>query len=103
MKKETEAYEDRLNDDVTLLTETLEAVLKSSGDSADEKYVELKSKAEQALEEVKSRLGDASDGYYHRARKVANRADDYVHDKPWQGIGIGAAAGLVLGLLLARR
>ncbi|MGP4130330.1 hypothetical protein OJE16_11375 [Pantoea tagorei] len=26
-----------------------------------------------------------------------------MHEKPWQGIGIGAAAGLVLGLLLARR
>ena len=23
--------------------------------------------------------------------------------KPWQGIGVGAAVGLVLGLLLARR
>ncbi|EFH4880825.1 TPA: protein ElaB, partial [Escherichia coli] len=27
----------------------------------------------------------------------------YVHEKPWQGIGVGAAVGLVLGLLLARR
>jgi len=26
-----------------------------------------------------------------------------VHEKPWQGIGIGAAAGLFVGLLLARR
>ncbi|EFH3066523.1 glycine zipper domain-containing protein, partial [Streptococcus anginosus] len=26
-----------------------------------------------------------------------------VHEKPWQGIGVGAAVGLVLGLLLARR
>jgi ElaB protein len=26
-----------------------------------------------------------------------------VHEKPWQGVGIGATAGLVLGLLLARR
>jgi len=25
-----------------------------------------------------------------------------VHEKPWQGVGIGAAAGLVLGLLLRR-
>ncbi|HDI5924377.1 TPA: DUF883 family protein, partial [Escherichia coli] len=28
---------------------------------------------------------------------------DYVHEKPWQGIGVGAAVALVLGLLLARR
>lgn len=35
--------------------------------------------------------------------KAVYRADDYVHEKPWQGIGVGAAVGLVLGLLLARR
>ena len=37
------------------------------------------------------------------AQKAVYRADDYVHEKPWQGIGVGAAVGLVLGLLLARR
>ncbi|RPE00429.1 stress response protein ElaB [Candidatus Pantoea deserta] len=103
MVKETEAFDTSLDDDLTLLTETLEEVLKSSGDPTDQKYIELKTKAEQALEDVKSRVSHASDSYYYRAKNVAYRADDYVHEKPWQGIGIGAAAGLVLGLLLARR
>jgi len=52
---------------------------------------------------VKSRVSQASDSYYYRAKQAAYRADDYVHEKPWQGVGIGATAGLVLGLLLARR
>ena len=98
-----EPHETRLDDDLTLLTETLEEVLKSSGDPTDQKYIELKAKAEQALHDVKARVSAASDSYYYRAKKAAYRADDYVHEKPWQGIGIGAAAGLVFGLLLARR
>ncbi|MEQ4531095.1 MAG: stress response protein ElaB [Mixta sp.] len=98
-----EPQETRLDDDLTLLTETLEEVLKSSGDPADQKYIELKAKAEQALHDVKTRVSAASDSYYYRAKQVACRADDYVHEKPWQGIGVGAAAGLILGLLLARR
>ncbi|MGD8105426.1 stress response protein ElaB [Pantoea sp. FN0302] len=98
-----EPQETRLDDDLTLLTETLEEVLKSSGDPADQKYLELKEKAEQALHGVKTRVSAASDSYYYRAKQVACRADGYVHEKPWQGIGIGAAAGLILGLLLARR
>ena len=89
----------RIDDDLTLLSETLEEVLRSSGDPADQKYVELKARAEKALDDVKKRVSQASDSYYYRA----NRADDYVHEKPWQGIGVGAAVGLVLGLLLARR
>lgn len=92
-----------IDDDLTLLSETLEEVLRSSGDPADQKYVELKARAEKALDDVKKRVGQASDSYYYRAKQVVYRADDYAHEKPWQGIGVGAAVGLVLGLLLARR
>lgn len=99
----TDPQESRLDDDLALLTKTLEDVLKSSGDPADKKYMELKAQAEQSLNEVKSRVSNASDTYYYRAKQVANRADEYVHDKPWQGVGVGAALGLVVGLLLARR
>ncbi|MDL4913785.1 MAG: stress response protein ElaB [Enterobacterales bacterium endosymbiont of Blomia tropicalis] len=103
MVKQTEPFETGLDDDLTLLTETLEEVLKSSGDPTDQKYIELKTKAEQALHDVKSRVSQASDSYYYCAKQAAYRADDYVHEKPWQGIGIGATAGLIMGLLLARR
>ncbi|MCX8956592.1 stress response protein ElaB [Erwinia psidii] len=103
MATKTEPQETRLDDDLALLSETLEEVLKSSGDPADQKYVELKAKAEKSLNEVKSRISNASDTYYYRARQAVSRADEYVHEKPWQGIGVGATLGLVIGLLLARR
>lgn len=95
-------YESRLDDDLALLSEPLEEVLRSSGDPADQKYIELKAKAEQALHEVKERISNASDNYYYRAKKAVYRADDYVHENPWRGIGAGAAIGLVVGLLLRR-
>ncbi len=31
------------------------------------------------------------------------RADEYVRENPWTGVGIGAAIGVVLGVLLSRR
>ena len=88
-----QSWDTRVDDDLTLLSETLEEVLRSSGDPADQK----------ALHDVKNRVSNASDNYYYRAKQAVYRADDYVHEKPWQGIGVGAAVGLVLGLLLARR
>ncbi|MGY6028630.1 stress response protein ElaB [Phytobacter sp. AG2a] len=95
-------YDSRIDDDLALLSETLEEVLRSSGDPADQKYIELKARAEQALNDVKNRVSNASDTYYYRAKKAVYRADDYVHENPWHGIGVGASVGLVLGLLLRR-
>jgi ElaB protein len=44
---------------------------------------------------VKNRVSSASDTYYYRAKKAVYRADDYVHENPWHGIGVGASVGLV--------
>ena len=38
-----------------------------------------------------------------RAKDAAKATDDYVHENPWQAIGIAAAVGLVAGLLMSRR
>ncbi|RAP72766.1 ElaB domain protein [Candidatus Erwinia dacicola] len=59
MATTTEPHKTRLDDDFALLTETLEQVLKSSGDPADQKHMELKAK--KSLNEVKSRISNASD------------------------------------------
>ena len=59
-----QSWDTRADDDLTLLSETLEEVLRSSGDPADQKYIELKARAEQALHDVKNRVSNASDNYY---------------------------------------
>lgn len=46
------------------------------------------------------RMGDALGG---QARRGVTATDDYVHQQPWQAIGIGTAVGVLFGILLARR
>ncbi|AIN17734.1 hypothetical protein CH54_3948 [Yersinia rochesterensis] len=92
-----------LDDDLTMLTDTLEEVLRASGDAADESYKEIKARAEKALKEVQYRLNGRSKCYIKRAKTLACCTDDYVREKPWCSAGIGATVGLVVGLLLARR
>ena len=38
-----------------------------------------------------------------QATKAAAATDEYVNAQPWTAVGISAAVGLILGLLLARR
>lgn len=57
-----------LDDDLTMLTDTLEEVLRASGDAADETYQEIKARAEKALKEVQNRLSGRSECYIKRAK-----------------------------------
>ena len=99
------SYESRIDDDLELLSETLEEVLRSSGDPADQKYLELKARAERALEEVRNRVSHASDSYYYRAKKAVCRADarkTLARNRRWRhgrfsdGIIVSAAINSVL-------
>ncbi|MBF8293296.1 MAG: hypothetical protein HW392_2123 [Steroidobacteraceae bacterium] len=38
-----------------------------------------------------------------QARDAVKTTNSYVHEHPWQAVGIGAALGLLLGVTLARR
>jgi ElaB/YqjD/DUF883 family membrane-anchored ribosome-binding protein len=37
------------------------------------------------------------------SRRAAAATDEYVHDNPWTAIGISAALGLLVGVLLGQR
>jgi len=36
-------------------------------------------------------------------KQVVRATDEYVQDNPWQAVGIAAAVGLVIGLLISKR
>lgn len=100
MSKDTNA--DNLRAELKSLADTLEEVLNSSSDKSKEEISKLRSKAESALKESRHRLGETSDALAKQTREAAARADGYVRENPWTGVGIGAAVGLVLGVLLTR-
>ena len=98
-----QASPDDLRAELKTLADTLEEVLNSSADKSKEEMGKLRSKAESALKESRARLGETSEAILRQTRETAARADDYVRENPWTGVGIGAAVGLVLGVLLSRR
>ena len=63
----------------------------------------LKKKAQAALEKSRTRLAEGKEQVVQQTKEIAGKADNYVRENPWTGVGIGAAVGVVLGVLLARR
>ena len=78
-----------LRAELKTLADTLEEVLNSSTDKSKEEIGKLRSKAESALKESRVRLGETSDALMKQTRETAARADEYVRENPWTGVGIG--------------
>ncbi|MDX7990567.1 DUF883 family protein [Xenorhabdus littoralis] len=92
-----------LRTELQSLADTLEEVLNESGDKSKAELEKLRSKAEKTLKNARVTLSDASDRLVDQTKEIAGHADSYVRDNPWTGVGIGAAVGVVLGVLLSRR
>lgn len=55
------------------------------------------------LEQAKDRIAAASKPLLNRARQTAGAAGDYVRESPWAALGIALAAGMLIGVLTAKR
>ena len=64
---------------------------------------EARARAGESLEQARARLETLEEELKAHAKAALGDADAYVHENPWQSIGIAAAIGLVLGVLIGRR
>ena len=81
---------EHLRAELKSLSDTLEEVLSSSGEKSKEELSKIRSKAEQPLKQSRYRLGETGDAIAKQTRVAAARADEYVRENPWTGVGIGA-------------
>ena len=63
----------------------------------------LKSKVAAAVASTKSSLADGAELVQRQARETFEIGDRYVHNRPWEAIGIAALTGLAVGFLASRR
>ena len=80
-----------------------EALVKATADLGGEGLAGIRGRAEESLRVLKARAGDAQQAITYRTREAANATDAYVHEKPWEAIGVAAGMGLLIGVLVARR
>ena len=78
-------------------------LLNTAGDDAADQAGAVTARLKNALNQAQDRLSAFGTDVGDRARKTAKVTDEYVHANPWQAIGVGAAVGIVIGALAARR
>jgi ElaB/YqjD/DUF883 family membrane-anchored ribosome-binding protein len=89
--------------EVQNLVADIEHLLKSATGFSAEDLAPLKAQLQTRAAAVRQSIQSAAGTAVAGTLKTAAAADDYVHAQPWRAVGIGAAAGFLIGALVSGR
>lgn len=102
-----EVTREKLLQDFNMVVAETEQLLKAAATAGGEKAGVWREGVELKLKAAKDKLAQLEEAAVLRTKAAAEATDNYVHDKPWQAIGITAGVsvlvGVTIGLLLNRR
>jgi ElaB/YqjD/DUF883 family membrane-anchored ribosome-binding protein len=94
---------EKLVTDVKVLVNDTEELVKATAAQAGEKIVEMRNRAQEAVNTLKPRLTTFESEIVNKAKSSATATDAYIRENPWSAIGVAAGVGLAIGLLIGRR
>ncbi|HUH86943.1 MAG TPA: DUF883 family protein [Pusillimonas sp.] len=102
-RNDPQSQEDEFISSVKESLDDAEKLLREAAGTTGEKANELRDKAMESLRRTRVALYEAQDAVVAKGRQAARVTDDYVHDNPWQSVGIAGLTGLLVGILISRR
>lgn len=99
----TEVTKEKLISDFKVVVADAEALLKASAGQGGEALASVRARVEDSLAVAKSKMLEAEEELLVKTKAAAKATDEYVHDHPWNAVGVAAGVGLLVGLLISRR
>ena len=103
MSNGTDVSREKLASDLRVVVADAEELLRVTAGQVGEKAVVARERIQESLRMAKDKLARAEEAVIDKTKAAARATDDYVHDHPWGAVGIAAAVGLVIGMLISRR
>lgn len=97
------ANKEKLVSDLKVVIADTEELLRATAGAAGEKVGEIRERLGLRLRDAKERLQDLEAAVIDKTKAAARATDDFVHEQPWKAVGVAAALGLALGVLIGRR
>lgn len=94
---------EKLIADLKVVVADAEELLKATASQAGEKMAVVRERLQESLKQAKVKLAQAETALVDKSKVAARATDEFVHEHPWQAVGIAACVGLVIGLLVGRR
>lgn len=89
--------------EVRNLIADVEDLIKRVAKVDDADIARARAKLEHTLAAARTSLHDGGERVRTTARQAATTTDHYVHENPWSAVGIAAAAGAAIAVLLSTR
>ncbi|MCB5195082.1 DUF883 family protein [Deefgea salmonis] len=99
----SEASESMLIDETKDVLQETADLMNEAANASPEESKKIYAKIAANLCDAKHRLAEIEAVAVNKAKVAAQQTDQYVHAHPWQAVGVGAAVGLLIGFLAARR
>ena len=94
---------DQLMSDLKSVIQDAESWLRNGSQMTGEELQIARAKFERTLSSAKADLIRLEETVVQRTKEAAKATDLYVNENPWKAVGVGAAAGILIGMLIARR
>lgn len=98
----TEVSKEKLMQDLQNVVTDAEELLRATASQTGERVAIARERIEENLVAAKARLEVAERAVLEKTKQAATATDEYVHDNPWQAIGVAAGVGLLVGMLISR-
>ena len=89
--------------DIQNVVSDAQALLKTVQSEGGDKLADVKVKVQAQLDNAKQMLGQLQVNVQDGAKVAVETTDAYVRSNPWRAVGISAAAGALIGFLIARK
>lgn len=103
MPNDTNVYaaKEQLVQDFNKVVSDTEALLRALASAPGEKTAALRASVEANLAAAKQRVRELQGAAVEKTTAAARATDEYVHDNAWAMIGLAAAVGLIVGLMIS--
>jgi len=100
---EAQAAKERVIKDFKAVVTDTEELLKATANQTGDRIAAARARMEESLAATKKQLAELEENMIEKSKAAARATDQLVHDNPWQSVGVAAAVGFLLGMLIHRR
>ena len=94
---------EQLLHDLQAVIHDAETLLANATLPGNEEFKSARARIETTIRHARDEIIRLEKLVVEKTKEAVHATDEYVKENPWQAVGLGAAVGLVIGLLISRK